>query len=146
MQVDMFAHSSDECCRSDGVLPQVERTKKVVFSSMAEQFEDLSKGLIPAVELRLSWVSVPESTKPAPFTFAISHILGPWLPFQAAIFQFGGADHRGGAPDGLPVHFCFSSVMAVDHNHIRSWAAFWLHPLQQSYTDRLVLHQCIFTM
>ncbi len=41
---------------------QVESTKKAVFSSMAEQFEALSRGLIPAVELRLSWVRVPEST------------------------------------------------------------------------------------
>ena len=35
---------------------QVERTKKAVSDSMVEHFGGLSKGLIPAVELRLSWV------------------------------------------------------------------------------------------
>jgi hypothetical protein len=34
----------------------VEGTKKAVYNSMAEQFAGLSAGLIPAVELRLTWV------------------------------------------------------------------------------------------
>ena len=53
-----------KCCRDCAILVQVERTKKAVLSSMAEQFGALSKGLIPAVELRLSWVRLPG------FTFA----------------------------------------------------------------------------
>ncbi len=56
--VRVFVHCRDKCFRGRASLTQVERTKKVVFSSMAEQFEALSKGLIPAVELRLSWVRV----------------------------------------------------------------------------------------
>ena len=35
---------------------QVERTRMTVFSSTAEHFERLSRGLIPAVDLRLFWV------------------------------------------------------------------------------------------